>query len=173
MAVRSDEFSTIPLFGLDTYMASILILGGGFGGLIVAEQLVASLGSKHQITLVAPNRRFTFFPALVQLAFGKCRPEDIQFDLDEKLRELGVRYVQGEMIRIHPVRRKVEVAGDDFSGEIAYDYLVIATGRRLATEKVPGFFENAQHLLGVKSGVEIWGACGRFSRRKDHCRSLS
>ncbi|MEQ1763880.1 MAG: FAD-dependent oxidoreductase [Pyrinomonadaceae bacterium] len=136
-------------------MANILILGGGFGGVVVAEQLAASLGSGHQITLVSPNRSFTFYPALVQLAFGKCQPEDIQFNLDEKLKELGVRYVQGEMIRIHPVRRKVEVAGDDFRGEIAYDYLVIAAGRRLATEKVPGFFENAQHLLGVKAALKF------------------
>ncbi|MDI1242519.1 MAG: FAD-dependent oxidoreductase [bacterium] len=136
-------------------MSSILILGGGFGGVVAAEKLAASLGSSHQITLVAPNQKFTFYPALVQLAFGKIQPEDIQFDLDEKLREIGVRYVQGEMIRIHPVRRKVEISGDDFSGEIAYDYLVIAVGRRLATEKVPGFFENAQHLLGVNAALKF------------------
>lgn len=136
-------------------MANILILGGGFGGLITAEYLAASVGSDHQITLVAPDRKFTFYPALVELAFGKYDPEDITFDLSAKLSELGVRYVQGEMIRIHPVRRKVEVAGHDFSGEIGYDYLVIAIGRRLATEKVPGFFENAQHLLGIKAALKF------------------
>ena len=136
-------------------MANILILGGGFGGLITAEQLAASVGSEHQITLVAPNRKFTFYPALVQLAFGKCEPDDITFDLSAKLNDLGVRYVQGEMVRIHPVRRKVEVAGDDFAGEIGYDYLVLALGRRLATENVPGFFENAQHLLGVKAALKF------------------
>ena len=123
--------------------------------MIAAEHLVESIGPGHQITLVAPNRRFTFYPALVQLAFGECKPEDISFDLAAKLTELGIRYVQGEMIRIHPVRRKVEVAGDDFTGEIGYDYLVIAVGRRLATEKVPGFFENAQHLLGVKAALKF------------------
>src|SRR5215203_1480465 len=102
-------------------MANILILGGGFGGLITAEKLVEHIGAGHQVTLVAPNKRFTFYPALVQLAFGKCEPDDIQFDLADKLGELGVRYVQGEMIRVHPVRRKVEIAGDDFNGEIGYD----------------------------------------------------
>lgn len=53
-------------------MANILISGGGFGGLVAAEKLVASLDSAHQITLVAPNRKFTFYPALVHLAFGEC-----------------------------------------------------------------------------------------------------
>lgn len=136
-------------------MSNILILGGGFAGLVTAEQLAASLGPSHQITLVAPNKKFTFYPALVQLAFGECSPEDITFDLAEKLQDLGVRYVQGEMIRIHAERKKVEVAGEDFRGEIGYDYLVIALGRRLATERVPGFFENAQHLLGTKAALKF------------------
>ena len=60
------------------------------GGLIAAEHLVESIGPGHQITLVAPNRRFTFYPALVQLAFGECKPEDISFDLAAKLTELAV-----------------------------------------------------------------------------------
>jgi sulfide:quinone oxidoreductase len=137
-------------------MANILILGGGFGGLITAERLAASIDTKqHRITLIAPNRNFTFYPALVQLAFGKCKPDDITFDLASKLSDLGVRYVQGEMIRIHAERMKVEIAGEDFRGEIGYDYLVIALGRRLATEKIGGFFEHAQHLLGVNAALRF------------------
>lgn len=147
-------------------MANILILGGGFGGLIVAEHLAASVGSAHQITLVAPNRKFTFYPALVHLAFGECKPDDITFDLAAKLNDLGVRYVQGEMIRINAERRKVEIAGEDFSGEIGYDYLVIASGRRLATEQVPGFFENAQHLLGVNAALKFGELVRNFRQGK-------
>lgn len=136
-------------------MAQILILGGGFGGLVTAEALSKSIGSQHQITIVSPNRNFTFYPALVHLAFGECEPQDITFDLPSKMSDLGVRFIQGEMISISPVRRKVEIAGEDFNGEVAYDYLVIAIGRRLATERVPGFFENAQHLLGVKAALKF------------------
>lgn len=143
-------------------MANILILGGGFGGLMTAERLASALGSEHQITLVAPNRMFTFYPALVQLAFGECEQDDIQFDLAAKLNDLGVRFVQGELIRLNPVRRKAEMAGADFNGEISYDYLVIALGRRLATEKVPGFFEHAQHLLGVKAALKFGQAVRNF-----------
>jgi sulfide:quinone oxidoreductase len=153
-------------------MANILILGGGFGGLIAAERLAGSLDSNHRITLVSPSRKFTFYPALVNLVFDYTGVLDITFDLAAKLSGLGVRYVQGEMIGIDEKRQKVEVAGADFSGEIGYDYLVIAMGRRLATEKVPGFFEYAHHLLGVSaaerfreairefdSGTIIVGAC--------------
>ena len=139
-------------------MANILILGGGFGGLIAAERLSATLDRAHQITLVSPNRKFTFYPALVQYAFGECDAADITFDLRTKLEDIGVRFVHGEMLRIHADRRTVEVSGDDLKGEIAYDYLVLATGRRLATEKIPGFFEHASHMLGV-------GAASKFGER--------
>lgn len=136
-------------------MANILILGGGFAGLIAAERLAASLDSTHQITLVAPNRKFTFYPALVELAFGEIKADDIQFDLAAKLAEISVNFVQGEVIRINSERRTAQIAGADFNGEIHYDYLVAAVGRRLATEKTPGFFEHAQHLLGVKAAQKF------------------
>jgi sulfide:quinone oxidoreductase len=142
-------------------MANILILGGGFGGLIVAERL-ASLGAAHQITLVAPNRKFTFYPALVQLAFGACAPEDITFDLEEKLNELDIRFVRGEAIEIDSERRTVQITGEDLDGEIHYDYLVIASGRRLATENIPGFFEYAQHLLGTSAALQFGETVGLF-----------
>ncbi|MCY7348707.1 MAG: hypothetical protein LH614_21155 [Pyrinomonadaceae bacterium] len=53
-------------------MANILILGGGFGGLIAAEELSQSLGGAHQITLVSRSREFVFYPALVRVAFAAC-----------------------------------------------------------------------------------------------------
>lgn len=132
-------------------MANVLILGGGFAGLIAAERLAAALGATHKITLVAPNRKFTFYPALVQLALGECAADDIQFDLAVRLKEIGVHFVQGEVVGINSERQTAEIAGADFDGDIHYDYLLVAVGRRLATEKVPGFFEHAQHLLGVKA----------------------
>ncbi len=143
-------------------MANILILGGGFGGLITAERLAAAHGSTHQITLVSPNRKFTFYPALVQLAFGACEPDDISFDLTRKMTELGVRFVQGETVNINAERRTAKITGKDFDGEIGYDYLVIAAGRRLATEKTPGFFEYANHLLGTNAAQTFGNALENF-----------
>lgn len=136
-------------------MAKILILGGGFAGLTAAKRLALSLDPSHEVTLVSPGRKFTFYPALVHLAFGECTVEDISFDLASSLKELGVRFVQGEVLRIYHERHSAEIVGDDFNGELGYDYLIIALGRRLATEKVPGFFEHAQHLLGVKAALKF------------------
>ena len=147
-------------------MANILILGGGFGGLMTAERLAEMLGggSKHRITLVSPHGNFTFYPALVRLAFGDCDAEDISFDLPEKLNDLNVRFVQGEVIKLNLNLKQVQVAGKDFDGEISYDYLVIAMGRRLATEKIGGFFEHAHHLLGVTAALKFGEAVKSFEK---------
>src|SRR5215207_8686780 len=49
-------------------MANILILGGGFAGVVAAERLARALDpAEHQITLVSRSRRFTFYPALERL----------------------------------------------------------------------------------------------------------
>ena len=141
-------------------------MGGGFGGLMIAEHLSKSLGgaSQHRVTLVSPKDKFTFYPALVRLAFGDCDADDISFDLPEKLNDLNVRFVQGEVIKLNLNLKQVQVAGKDFDGEISYDYLVIAMGRRLATEKIGGFFEHAHHLLGIKAALKFGEAVKSFEK---------
>ena len=139
-------------------MSNILIIGGGFGGLVAAERLSSSVGKDHRITLVSPNRKFTFYPGLVQLAFGVVEEDDLTFDLGERLSELNVRYIQGELLRLNASDRKAQITGSDLSGEVAYDHLILALGRRLATERIGGFFENAHHLLGVKAALKFGSA---------------
>lgn len=145
-------------------MKNILILGGGFAGLIAAERLSGFFGSSHQTTLVSPQRAFTFYPGLVRLAFGDLDEEDITFDLAEKLDKIDVRFVEGEALRLKPSIKRAQVAGRDFNGELSYDYLIIAMGRRLATEKIPGFFENAHHLLGVRAAKKFGEAVDKFQK---------
>jgi len=143
-------------------MANILILGGGFAGVVAAERLAKTLGAEHQITLVSRTSRFVFYPALVRLAFGKCEPDDITDDLRGAMLDRRVRFVEAEVARVEPHNRKVLLTGGEFAGELKYDYLVFALGRRLATEQIPGFFEHAHHLLSVKSALKFGDALTNF-----------
>ena len=143
-------------------MAKILILGGGFGGLVGAERLAAQLGDDHQITLVSRSRRFVFYPALVRLAFGKCRQEDVTFDLRNAMLDQRVNFIEAEVARIDPVERRVAIAHGDVQGQLPYDYLFFALGRRLATERVSGFYEHAHHLLDVDKALKFGKAIDNF-----------
>lgn len=143
-------------------MAKVLIVGGGFGGVVSAESLAKRLGNEHEITLVSRSRKFLFYPALVGLAFGQYRVEDISFDLREAMLDRRVRFVEGEVARINPHERHVTLAHGDLIGEIPYDFLILALGRRLATERVTGFFENADHLLGIDAAKKFGHAIRSF-----------
>jgi sulfide:quinone oxidoreductase len=143
-------------------MANILILGGGFGGVVAAEWLAKELGHEHQITLVSRSRQFVFYPALVRLAFGKCEPGDVSFDLREAMLDRRVRFIEGEVARVDHDSRRVAIAHGDVEGDLAYDYLIFALGRRLATEQVNGFFEFAHHLLTVEGALKFGAALREF-----------
>ena len=42
-------------------MANVLILGGGFGGVVAAERLAQQLSAEHHITLVSRSHNFVFY----------------------------------------------------------------------------------------------------------------
>src|SRR5690349_20819870 len=143
-------------------MANVLILGGGFSGVVATEHLAEQLGDEHQITLVSRSRQFIFYPALVRLAFGKCSPKDVSFDLRHTMLNRRVNFIEAEVAHINPVERKVTIAHGEVEGKLPYDYLIFALGRRLATEKITGFYEHAHHLLNVDKAIKFGQAIRDF-----------
>lgn len=143
-------------------MARVLILGGGFGGVVAAERLAAQLGDEHQITLVSRSRHFVFYPALVRLAFGKCEREDVSFDLRHAMLNRRVNFIEAEVARIDPFQRNVTIAHGEVEGKLGYDYMVFALGRRLATERIRGFYEHAHHLLNIDKAIKFGNAIKTF-----------
>jgi sulfide:quinone oxidoreductase len=143
-------------------MANVLVLGGGFGGVVAAEELAKRIGPEHQITLVSRHREFTFFPSLVRLAFGRCQMEDVFYDLRHAMRARQIGFVQAEVIRPDPDERYVVVTQGKVESKLPYDYLVFALGRRLATQSVPGFCSHAHHLLTVVAALKFGEALKNF-----------
>lgn len=143
-------------------MAKVLVLGGGFGGVVAAERLAEQLSDDHQITLVSRSRQFVFYPALVKLAFGKCETKDVSFDLRRALLDRRVNFIEAEVARIDAFERKVAIAHGDVEGSLPYDYLVFALGRRLATERISGFYEHAHHLLNLDKAIKFGKALANF-----------
>jgi len=143
-------------------MAKVLILGGGFGGVVAAERLAEQLSDQHQITLVSRSRQFVFYPALVRLAFGKCQATDVSFDLRHTMLNRNVNFIEAEVARIDPFDRIVTIAHGEIEGQLGYDYLIFALGRRLATERIPGFYEHAHHLLNVDKAIKFGKAINKL-----------
>lgn len=145
-------------------MAKVLILGGGFGGVVAAERLAEKLGDEHQITLVSRSRYFVFYPALVKVAFGRCEAKDVSFDLRHAMLDRRVNFIEAEVARIDPLERKVAIAHGEVEGNLSYDYLIFALGRRLATERITGFYEHAHHLLNLDKALKFGKAISNFHK---------
>jgi sulfide:quinone oxidoreductase len=121
---------------------SILVLGGGIGGLTAATHLAQQAGSAATVTLI--DRRATFSECahnLELLTRETAAPRGPEAPL-AALAERGVRFVQADVRRIDPERRRVETS----QGTFGADYLVIALGAELAPEQVPGFRDAAINL---------------------------
>jgi sulfide:quinone oxidoreductase len=83
----------------------------------------------------------------VRLALGECEIGDISFDLREAMLSRRVQFLEAQVAPIDPYSHSVRTIHSTVEGDISYDYLIFALGRRLATELAPGFFEYAHHLL--------------------------
>jgi sulfide:quinone oxidoreductase len=73
-----------------------------------------------------------------------------------------VNFIEAEVARIDPLERKVTIAHGEVEGILPYDYLVFALGRRLATERITGFYEHAHHLLNLDKAIKFGKALANF-----------
>jgi sulfide:quinone oxidoreductase len=143
-------------------MAHVLIIGGGFGGVVAAESLAERLGPEDQITLVSRHREFTFFPALVRLAFGRVAVDDVFYDLEQAMLSRRIEFLQAEIVALDPNARHVRMLQGMREIEMPYDYLIFALGRRLAVEHIPGFVAHAHHPLTVGAALRFREAIKEF-----------
>ncbi len=116
-------------------MAKIVIMGAGIGGISQAYELRKQLGKEHEIVLLGDSTRFEFTPSNPWVAVGTRTEKQIVVDLPELMDKYGISFNAKGVKRMHPADNRLELVDD---GELEYDYLVIATGPRLAFEEVPG-----------------------------------
>jgi NADH dehydrogenase len=128
----------------------VLILGGGFGGLVAAQTL------KHadaQITLIDKRNFHLFQPLLYQVATGSLSPSEIAAPLRAVLRrQKNTQVLLGEAADIDPVAQKVTLVD---GGVFAYDTLVIATGSQTSYYGKDEWREEAPSLKTVEEATAI------------------
>jgi sulfide:quinone oxidoreductase len=127
---------------------TILILGGGVGGLVAANRLRRALPSGHRVVLVEREASHVFAPSLLWLMVGARTLPSISRGL-ERLKRKGIDVVRGEVESIDPARRRVVVAGQVLEG----DYVIVALGADFCPEAVPGLAEGG-HTFCTPTGAE-------------------
>ena len=117
-------------------MARIVILGAGLGGVPMALEMKQEARKEDQITVVSDSPTFHFVPSNPWVAVNWRTPGQIKVALAPMFEKRGIEFIQQKAARVHPERNQVELAD---GSNVDYDYLIIATGPKLAFEEVEGF----------------------------------
>jgi sulfide:quinone oxidoreductase len=121
-------------------------MGAGIGGLSQVFELRKKLHKSHTIVLVGDSDHFEFTPSNPWVAVGWRKPDQIKVDLPAIMKKNGVEFSGAGVKRLHPDDNKLEL-NDGTS--VDYDYLVIATGPKLAFEEVPGLGPHGGYTQSV------------------------
>ena len=138
---------------------TVLVLGGGIGGVVVATRLRRLLAREHRVLLVEREADHLFQPSLLWLMLGQRTAAQITRPL-ARLARRGIEVVRGNVERIDPARRTVTVAGKEWVA----DYLVIALGAELAPEAIPGLAQAGHNLYSLAGAQALSAARAKFQR---------
>lgn len=136
---------------------TILILGGGAGGLVTANRLRQQVGDSARIVLVERNDRFFLGASYLWLMVGLRRPDQISKDLRRMIRP-GIELVHAEVQEIDVEQQLVRAGGR----ELRYDYLIVALGAELAADAVPGFAGAAHNFYELTGADSLRRALPEF-----------
>ena len=136
---------------------TILILGGGVGGVVTARELRKRLPRSHRVVLVDREREHLFAPSLLWLMVGKRQAESIKKPLT-RLERKGIEVRIGEVERLDAESRRVTVADTQLDA----DYLVIALGAELYPDAIPGLAEAGHNFYTLAGAEGFRDALARF-----------
>lgn len=138
---------------------TILVLGGGIGGLIAASHLRRLLSPEHRITVVERKQTFSLCMSKLWVMTGeRADPRAGEREL-ARLATVGIDVVQGDIQAIDPANRLVQTTAGSLQG----DYVIIALGSERNPRAVPGFAESALDLYDRDGALEMQRALDGFT----------
>lgn len=141
-------------------MAKIVILRAGIAGHTAAAHLRRKLGKEHEVLVVSPNGNYQWVPSNIWVGVGRMKPEDIIFPLKPLYDRKGIGYKQAKVVSFHPEGDiqetdpyvKIEYINDAQKGtveNVTYDYLINATGPKLAFDLTEGLNPGSDNCYSV------------------------
>jgi sulfide:quinone oxidoreductase len=148
-------------------MKTLLILGAGTGGTMVANRMARTLNpAQWRIIVVDKDEAHIYQPGLIFIPFGLYSPADVVRPKQHFLPD-SVELIFSDITRIDPVNQTV------FLGQalrtLHYDQLVIATGAEIAPEQTPGLLdgggwgENIFDFYTLEGASKLSGALDAFT----------
>jgi sulfide:quinone oxidoreductase len=142
-------------------MAHIVIMGAGIGGMSMAYEMREAVRAEDKVTVISDSPTFQFVPSNPWVAVNWRTKEDITIPIAPYFERKNIGFVPTAAKRVHPEKNQVELDDGRF---IDYDFLVIATGPKLAFDEVEGAGpgKNSHSVCHVDHAVEAGKAWETF-----------
>jgi sulfide:quinone oxidoreductase len=142
-------------------MAHIVILGAGLGGMNMGYEMREQARPSDKVTVVSNSPFFQFTPSNPWVAVNWRTKEDITLPIAHYFEKKGIHFSPVGAQRVHPEKNQVELADGQ---TIDYDFLIIATGPKLAFDEVEGLGPggHTQSVCHVDHAVEAAKAWDSF-----------
>lgn len=128
----------------------IVIIGGGFAGVNLARKLRNE--ENIHITLVDRNNYNFFPPLLYQVATGFLEVSNISYPFRKLFHhQKNANFRMGELIQIIPSENKILLS----TGELSYDYLILATGTESNYFGIENIQRNSLPMKTVNDAIEL------------------
>ncbi|MDQ5918196.1 MAG: sulfide:quinone oxidoreductase [Pseudomonadota bacterium] len=139
-------------------MAHIVIIGAGLGGMPMAYEMRELARPEDRVTVVANTRTFHFVPSNPWVAVNWRKRDEIELEIAPLLAKRHIDFVSVGVRRVHPADNRLELE-DGVS--IDYDFLVVATGPKLAFDEVEGlgpkgFTQSICHVDHAAGAQTAW-----------------
>ncbi|MGZ5102131.1 MAG: NAD(P)/FAD-dependent oxidoreductase [Usitatibacter sp.] len=141
----------------------VLIVGGGMGGTILANNLARRLkgemnAGKVRLEMLSASDKHTYLPGLLYVAVGRMATDELYRD-QASLLEPGIAFSVDPVEQFLLDKNQVKTK----SGRIVdYDLLAIATGSRMWPEGIPGLKENAEFFYTEETAVKMFHRLREF-----------
>jgi NADH dehydrogenase len=140
-------------------MPRLVVIGGGYAGVLAAVRAARALGERGEVTLIADR---TALVERIRLHETSASGRDPRWSLADLVAGSGVRLIHARADAVDVARSEVR-AGDR---TVPFDRLIVAIGSRAAPSSIPGAAEHAR-LLGPESAFEIGGEAARLASAAD------
>lgn len=138
----------------------VVVLGSNFGGFTTARFLKKELKNEIDLTVIDQKDYLLFVPNIPETTMKNENPQyTMQLDLVKFYKEDGARFIQATVTGIDVDAQTVTYLPDVRPGAapqvMEYDYLVVATGCRLAYDDIKGFGQYGMTVSDVYNANKL------------------
>ena len=142
-------------------MAHIVIMGAGIGGMAMAYEMRAKAGKADVVTVVSNTPKFHFVPSNPWVAVNWRKRDEVELEIEPLLTKRKIEFIGTGVKRVRPDENVLEL---DDGRRLDYDFLIIATGPKLAFDEIEGLgpHGHTQSVCHIDHAMHAQGEWAHF-----------